>query len=338
MLNHQLYRILLSSFGDVKIAKEGQPFLWKPNILESDRDIEIIDYGETYRVNCPFCARRGDPDHRNRLWISHCYGTVINGKRRWGLATCFHNNCLEDSAARDELRHIITGKASDRYLRPVILRSGKYDYTAPIKYELPGACIRISELDISHKSNQFLLSRGVDPLEADRIFKIYYCFSSDKYPYAIDKLVFPIYFQGKEVCWQCRYIGKPSDKSVPKYYSAPGFSIKSYLYNYDLAIKEPFIVIVEGILDVLKIGTNAIAIFGKTLSATQISLLKTIKDKQIVIFLDPDANKEAEKIARDLYWLNPIVISDSRDDPGKLSREELDACFNRYGLVRSVST
>lgn len=329
MLNELLYRNLLSKFGSVKIAKAGQPLLWVPDELGRGR-IRVIDYGETYRVNCPFCAKRGDADTRHRLWISHAYGSEVKSQRRWNLATCFHNNCLQEPWARDELRNMIS---TARYMSadPNGLNcvSDVTSFALMTYHELPGSCIRISELDIKHKANQFLLSRGLDPYKADKDFEIYYCFDSEKFPQAIDKIVFPVIFNGERVGWQCRYLGTPPDKKVPKYFTAPGWSIKSFIYNYDRAIEQDYIVIVEGILDVLKVGIKAVALFGKTASARQIKLLSDL-GKPIVIFLDPDAREDAVKLEAELSKTNQVFnVLDADRDPGKHTKEELDACFGK---------
>ena len=320
MLNERLYRRLNHVFGTVKVAKTGAPLVWVPDVF-GPTSIRVIDYGETYRVNCPFCVKKGDPDHRYRLWISHAYGTEIRGRRRYHLATCFHNNCLHDSAAMDELRNLILLPSSVALPTQITEPSLK---TPLIYSSLPGSCIKISELSVQHKSNQFLLDRGLNLDFVYKHFDVYYCFDSELFPYAIDKLVFPIYFEGKMVCWQCRYIGVPITKGCPKYFSPPGSSIKSFLYNYDVASQCDFVVVVEGILDVLNVGLPAVAIFGKSLSAHQQRLLRRL-NKPTIIFLDPDASEEAEAIARDLNQSDVRIIRDAPNDPGKLSREQLYA-------------
>lgn len=322
MLNEVLFKILQSIFGqNVKVAKGGQPAVWRiqKDIL-GEREI-ILDYGETYRVCCPFCAKWGDPDKRHRLWISHIYGTTIGSHRCWSAATCFHNNCLKNEAAKRELRNWITGIASERKLARISFTPGN---EVPIHVpDLPGTCIKLSELPEHHKARQFLIEKKFDPIKLEEEYSVCYCVESEHYPLAIDKLVFPIDLHGKREGWQCRYIGVPKSKSVPKYVSCK--NIKSLLYNYDKAIQQPYLVLVEGVFDVIRIGSSGLGIFGKTLSNTQVNLLNDYKGK-IVVFLDPDATFQSEQIVKLLSpRFNIVNIRNARTDPGKMSEEEIRA-------------
>jgi DNA primase len=54
------------------------------------------------------------------------------------------------------------------------------------------------------------------------------------------------------------------------------------------------VVVVEGVTDVWRLGTNAVAIFGKTLSMNQRDLiLRHFACREIVVFLDADATQDA---------------------------------------------
>lgn len=329
MLNEQLFKLLQSAFGpNVKIAKQGQQAVWRIEKGISGETIVFLDYGETYRVCCPFCAHRGDPDSRHRLWISHVYGTRVGKYPCWYAATCFHNACLENESARRELRNWIFGLASHRRVRMPTFSSGSpKEVEVP---ELPGVCLKLSELPKKHKALRFLIGKGLDPAKLQELYSVCYCIESEYNPLAIDRLVFPIDNHGKRVGWQCRYIGTPLSKHIPKYVSCK--NIKETLYNYDRAIQQPFIVVTEGVFDALKVGFSGVCLFGKTISIRQMDLLSRFSGP-IVVFLDPDADKEADELVR-LFSKSHVVhvIKGARNDPGKLTQDEINEHLKPFGL------
>lgn len=320
MLNETLFRILQHTFGqNVKIAKAGQPAIWRLEKTGFGDATIILDYGETYRVCCPFCAKKGDPDKRHRLWISHIYGTKVGKFRCWSAATCFHNDCLKDEFAKDELRNWISGLAISRRLSSISFPSGaQVETSVP---ELPGTCLKLSELPPKHKAIYFLTQKGFDPAELEEKYSVCYCVDSDQFPLAIDRIVFPITYQGKRTSWQCRYVGVPKNRNIPKYFSAK--NIKQNIFNIDRAIQQPYIVLVEGVFDAIRVGDSGAALFGKTLSTYQAQLLRAFRGS-VIVFLDPDATEEALVLEKAFSPTNPVhTILNAKNDPGKLGSNEV---------------
>ncbi|MEJ7639725.1 MAG: hypothetical protein WKF75_17570, partial [Singulisphaera sp.] len=97
--NPELYEALQRVFGTVAIAKDREDFKLSPTVTPSYRNgkitfkQEVLDYGETYRVDCPFCN-----DRRQRLWINHLWAEEDEetGRDNLHLATCFNEECLKD--------------------------------------------------------------------------------------------------------------------------------------------------------------------------------------------------------------------------------------------------
>ncbi len=58
-----------------------------------------------------------------------------------------------------------------------------------------------------------------------------------------------------------------------QYYTMPGFKKTQHLYNYDQAKQFPFVSICEGVSDVWRFGSEAVALFGKNASSTQLDLI-----------------------------------------------------------------
>jgi len=326
-INVTLFSLLERTFGSVKIAKAGEPFRYNAGEFAGSPYLEILDYGETYRICCPFCAKRGDADRRYRLWISHVWGCYLPelDKRLWAAAKCFHNDCLSDWNVLSSLIDSVFISNYDISTHNFVYDKQSDNIQLP---PLPGDCIPLKELDSSHKAIKFLRERGFDPAHLQDNFGVCYCYDSSQYPYAIDKLVFPIDFNGQRVGWQCRYIGTPPGK-MPKYFSAPGMSIKRYIYNYDKAKLSNVGILVEGVFDAARIG-YAGALFGKTLSLQQLTLISLAWDRCIV-FLDPDAADSAEKIANTLRSNNirVVCVKGHPADPGKLTKEVCDGLIKQ---------
>jgi DNA primase len=106
------------------------------------------------------------------------------------------------------------------------------------------------------------------------------------------------------------------------------------LYNYDQALRQPLVVVVEGVTDVWKVGPAGVALFGKSASPEQARLLAAgWHGKPEVVLLDADATEEAEKVRRQVAGLHPeqvvVVTLPAGMDPGSCPRDEL------WGVVRA---
>ncbi len=108
------------------------------------------------------------------------------------------------------------------------------------------------------------------------------------------RIIIPIFFGGRIVSFQGRditnqqkerYKACPVEKSV--------INCKQILYNLDNA-KGKWVVVVEGILDVWRMGDGFVASFGTTMTSSQINLLNRRFDKITFLF---DSELEAQKKA-----------------------------------------
>jgi DNA primase len=108
----------------------------------------------------------------------------------------------------------------------------------------------------------------------------------------------------------------------------PGMPKREVLYNFDGARDVHFVIVVEGITDVWRIGDPAVAILGKTISPVQAELLRTTwRHKPIVVMLDGEARAEADAIVDKLAQSgdNPVVAArlPVGVDPADLSEDEV---------------
>jgi DNA primase len=146
----------------------------------------------------------------------------------------------------------------------------------------------------------------------------------------VTRLYVPIRMGGRLVDWQGRYAGELDWGATgkPKYYNAPGMRKGQLLYNYDQALRQPFVVVVEGVTDVWRVGLPAVALFGKSATQEQAKLLAAgWYGKPVVILLDADAAEEAEKVRQQVAVLHPeqvvVITLPEGMDPGSCPRDEL---------------
>lgn len=310
-LNNQLYVRMKKQFGRVEIANQGDLLLVAGvGVYRNGRPGSTVTHpGEYYRVNCPFCN-----DTRQRLWINHAYGKIdpANGKPITFSAICFNEDCLSEDSNRKLLQEMLLGlrNRNARVIDCITASTTEVPGRQLREMPWPGAVTQIERLDDRHPAIAYLIERGFNKHQL-AAFGVMYCTQADgQYLLAGNRIVAPVYMNGVRVGWQARHVGEPRYKDVPKYYTCPGMPKSQLLYNFDRARGKPFIVLVEGITDVWRVGDHAVALLGKTLSAVQSALLKdTWPNKPIAVMLDGEAYDEARQIADSLAasGRNPVV-------------------------------
>ena len=264
----------------VKINRPGVANGYRRRPLPDGRLVDDVDgIGEEYRICCPGCN-----DTKHRLYINHIWGL---DKKNWQLLHCFNEQC-ESRFGYDLIRDL-----RQRLITHSFGSARTIDYSAAkaaedIVPEWPGPMASLAELLPSHHANRYLASRGYDYMKLSTLFGFNYCFSS---PLAMarDRIVIPVYLDGKFRGWQARYVDEqgngstdglwfcPTCRIVPdysgvklkvcpscggehvsevlKYYSMPGMRTGENLFNFDVARQWPFGVLVEGPMDVTHVGS-----------------------------------------------------------------------------------
>lgn len=325
-LNPYLYSLLVQKFRSVKVANEGVPayVTTYPDPLRRGRRVTKADcWGEYYRVCCPYCD-----DTRHKLWINHRYGADVENDRRTNthLAVCYKNNCTAHSGKRSQLEAFIFGLGKNFRRAPIKTIVAEY---TPVKIEPPGPIIPLTALDDDHPAIQYVMKRGFVPDILTAQFNIGVCdsVSDQKYEIVKNRLYIPIVFRGELVGWQARSIH--DYMYGPKYFNAPGTSKSRILYNYDAAVDKPFVVVVEGVPSVWRLGAYGVCLFGKSMSLFQQTLIaNTWTGKPVFLILDNDAKVEMHQATAVLQQKKanvvPVYLPDSRD-PADYSRYELAA-------------
>lgn len=342
-LNPILYRLLTQKFDEVKIANQGCPAYFDRLIDPTNPRRKIIHgavWGEYYCVRCPFCN-----DHRPRLWINHRYGSEVEYGRRQltHLAVCYNSNCTNEPGRAEQLEQIIFGVGKN--LRPRALPiSPVTSMFEPQPVEPPGEIVSVSDLPANHPARLYLQERRFDPDWLAVKFNIGFVadVTDKKYAATLGRLYIPVMYRNELVGWQCRGI---DSKATPKYLNAPNMRKSALLYNYDAAAKEPYVIVVEGVPAVWRLGAAAVCLFGKSLSMFQKNLIaKTWPNKPVFLMLDNDAKPEMAQaqslLQQHALTVLPIELPDARD-PADYSVEAIsDMLISRAssaGILEALS-
>ena len=325
----ELYRILREHFrGGVQFANEGESMQHTMVRGPDNRwQLHVHASGEYYRVNCPFCN-----DTRHRLWINHMFGAPDpDGRRMSFLAYCYNEQCMNSFANRRRLLDLIWGFRNANAREYMTVEPGRVEPVEMGPAEPPGDLIRLQQLPADHKAVQYMCGQRRYTWQMLDRFQAAYCVRANpRYAAAYDRIVFPVYFDGVMVGWQCRFIGDCDwgALNIPKYYTRPGMKKSQILYNFDIARHQPLVVVTEGFTDVHRIGDCGVALLGKTMSPVQRGLLCTTwPDAPIVLLLDPDAEDALAGIIVEITRTRrapvvPIRLPDGRD-PADYERDAL---------------
>ena len=324
MLNPDLYERLKRKLGTVKVIREDEQAVMRPYKVGL-KVVPRAEGGEEYNVCCPFCN-----DHGFHLYINYTYGQKnYDGFRSFATAHCFHG-CLENADNREALYRLLFSFPLPRRLKRTIVRVEE----EPEQREIipPGKLILISQLPEDHPAVVYLCkTRGFSKSLLD-YYGISYCSESLTNPLAIGRIVIPIWFKNEYKGWQTRKIGDGKAGGI-KYCTAPGMRKSKIIYNYDIAIKQDYVVICEGVTDVWRVGAAGVCLFGKKASNEQIRLIKEgWRDKDICLLLDPDASKESaqlfDNLKRDCKKVCVVKLPDGVKDAALMEEEELMRLIN----------
>lgn len=289
----QLYRKLQELAGRVEVVNRGAAFV-KEEVLNTTvnppRLQSIIrSFGESYRVNCPYCR-----DSRRRLWISHAFGRFEEGSnmRMLHLAKCFNDTqCMSVWENRHNLCEQVYGfrNVKDRSVQ-FHCEPGEYVEQELVEVCLPGNCVPLQHLPSNHPAIHYMVGQRGYTLDFLVELGCSFCVQADpRWRQAEGRVIAPIYMNGTLVGWQGRWPDDLDWKKVgfPKYFTLPGMPKRQILYNFDVARHHPFVIVEEGITDVWATGPFAVALLGSSLSWPQQRLLRTEwAGKPIIVMLD----------------------------------------------------
>lgn len=332
VLNQALYNKLTEVFGEARVHNEGDPFLaesvQKQFALKKggyNRRLRVISPGEFYSVCCPFCG-----DTRFRLWFNHMWNVRYLGQPLKHMVYCYNEGCHELEDFRETMDELLSPDSLISIVRPQ-LPSARRD----VELDYPGEVIKLTELPADHSVLKYLTGRGLDIEELTDYWKVRWITSSGhKLIFDTNRLVFPVYTEGRMMAWQTRWFDytrgtpNPPRKSVPKYLTQGNKN--RLVYNLDGVKGSDWVLIGEGVMDAIKAGPeHGVCIFGKRISQRHAELIYSelvSQGTKIILALDPDLKpKDLEKLNECTEgWPNLYVMHfPSGKDPADFTREQL---------------
>lgn len=157
-------------------------------------------------------------------------------------------------------------------------------------------------------------------------------------------VVFPVLLRGRLLGWQTRYIYNTelldeNDKiiQVPKARTSDGLK-KDRTFMFSDRITSDYAVLAEGPVDSLKchLAGGNICSLGKSVSQTQVEILKNSGISRLYLALDPDAYIESGKLLRELS--SCMSVYDMRPpggykDLGEMSMRDVRTLFEHAPLL-----
>lgn len=234
--------------------------------------LPVATSGDEYRFKCPFCVKKAKtPDEKGHLYVNldkkvyHCFRCGAKGSTKTNVEE-YSTSTLEE--AINTLRYQVLEEPQP-----------EVDYPCDVVPIVPTTLPWV-----------YLTNRRVSE-ESIRRHKM-----SDGYYAGAFRIFIPVFDStGRMVFWVARAYQDVSD-NAPKYMTPKG-GTKNILFNLPGAREHDTIIITEGVFSALAAGPNAVATFGKQLTAYQLELLVSYAWKEYVIALDPDAKDEAHNLA-----------------------------------------
>lgn len=305
--------------------------------LYQDLHIPFRDKGHKHcrqgwvQVECPFCY--GNPGYH----LGYCIDSKSQFAGKFICWRCGGKKTLDVlsnllNMDKGQIRSVI----SIYYVGP----SGAFSYQQPKSKPRRGKILRDVELPTNTKpiekvlgARKYLESRRFDPKELEHTWGIMATgpgalvkVENQVIDYSY-RIIVPVMYQGKRVSFQAR---DWTGKSKRKYLACPkpieSLHHKDMLYGMDKCEGMDSVVLVEGVTDVWRIGTGALACFGIKYRLPQVRMLFENFQKVIVAFdPDPQAKEQARRIITELkHWKMKVdkVELPKGKDPADLTLEE----------------
>jgi hypothetical protein len=189
----------------------------------------------------------------------------------------------------------------------------------------------VGELLLAHR--EYLVGRGLDPDELEAVYGVGGIGIDPVNSYLQWRIFIPIHdARGQVVSWTTRAIGS----NKPAYFSADKSSelesLKMLLYGEHLVTHFDTVFIVEGVFDAWRLGRNALATFGKTLTVSQKNKISKYAKRIICFDNEPDTQNQAKHLCNELRLFPGKTINVCLDapDPAEASDIEIRRLYSLF--------
>lgn len=302
-------------------TKSGTNKVWTFNALQFLRDSRIDHTTEGQKatrnrvqVHCPFCT--GSRNYHLGIHVVHAY------------ANCWRCGPHSIPEVIRELLHVSWREAY------AIME--EYEHVGGVRLYQPKRNKIVSKKLVTPTGLTFLRKthgeylrdvRKFKPLDLVKQWGVQSTGLIGKYK---NRIYIPINLRTQPVSYQCRSVKKV--EAVRYMTCEPDKEQvfhKHTLYGID-NVNSDTVVVCEGVTDVWRLGVGAVATFGITYDKMQAFQLARFTNIYILYDIEPQAQKQAEKLANDISMLNGkanVFIAQhgfGDKDPGDLTQEQAD--------------
>lgn len=295
-----------------------------------EHDIEYWKGGKNVsqgwiNIQCPFCG--DDSNHLGiRLKDLTCHCWKCGKKNLIKIISEVLNTSYKEAR---ELSKEIEGSKVVLNVDPIDLR--RLGRTKHLVLMPDDASIHFPKL---HR--EYLRGRGFPPFRIIRQYKLKAVYNSGKYCF---RIIIPIFKNGELKSFTSRDV---TGYGEPKYlHASPSESAvkaKDLIYNLDSVNEGGDAVLVEGVIDVWKLGDGAISTFGTNVSGKQYVELANKNIRTLFLLFDADkpgkiaAIKTSKIVAPIVDSVEIVKLDSEKNDPGALSIEEAEIAMRELGL------
>ena len=203
------------------------------------------------------------------------------------------------------------------------------DFTLPQKsvhtFDGDGILPKEAKLPLPPLHREYLRKRGFDPDYIVRKYGIRACSVTGRYKL---RIVIPVVVGGEVVNFTARDV---TGKAHARYKSCPSdrakVPLKCCVYNIDTVRCGGGVVVVEGPLDVWRIGDGAVATFGTNFTKEQVKVIAEREPEVVAVVFDAEekALRKAEELATALspFVKRVEVVELKEGDPCALTEKEV---------------
>lgn len=307
--------------------------------LFEDQHIEYVTSGPNTKkgevsVKCPWCGDADPSQHMGINLSKEAWGCHRDQRHRGKSPIILTQALLNCSNSQAKLTVEQYSKPDPESLDEAVLAlTGEKE--APVKpagaLKLPAGCQGIAP---GSRFYRYLHNRGFDePMNVASIYGLKSCTVGR----CKDRIIIPIYQNGKLVAWTGRAINQTIN--APRYLSSDGNTIKNTVYREDELRGGSVLFVTEGPFDAMKVdyygfgrGGHATAVFGTSITIDQIVILSAIakRYKRTVILLDPEAIESAFNLSDWIPRAEIGILPSDAEDPGALTKDQVKTLVKSY--------
>lgn len=297
---------------------------------------DVKEHGPNVSMPCPVCEKD------DKLWVLLDEKVTRNGVQPPGSFVCYYCRdvegigigigslsliqWLEDKSFVEAVKVLVAGgsyEAESDFLATIRRAFEAIDEGAELAPYEPLPVIPwpndYRRITAKHKP-KYLSTRGISVKQAKQ-YQLGYC----KRGWFGNRLIVPVFLDGRLVSFQARYMKKKPPKKrnkdgelkrVKKTWFPKGTKTGRMLFNYDVARTKRTIVITEDPFSSMAVGSKAVATFGTSISQGQLELLLLSDAEELILLWDRDARNKVWDLVESLseHWRIRIAeLPDDRD-------------------------